>query len=82
VPCPASSLGTAGPTVRSSGSAIDPGDGPKGNQIYGQARHRDPLRCTLRYTAYRDGLTEIVLAALIRFPCAIRQGVARFGCRP
>ena len=44
-----------------------------GNRVYGKARHRDPVRSSHAYTAWRYGHKWVVLAALVRFP---------FGARP
>src|SRR5262245_3182528 len=47
-------------------------DGHKGKTVYGKARHRDPVRSTKRYTAWRYGHKWVVLAILVRFPFAAR----------
>jgi hypothetical protein len=47
-------------------------DGPKGKKVYGKARHRDPIRSTKSYTAWRYGHKWVVLAVLVRFPFAAR----------
>jgi DDE superfamily endonuclease/Archaeal putative transposase ISC1217 len=47
-------------------------DGHKGQRVYGKARHRDPVRSTKRYTAWRYGHKWVVLAVLVRFPFATR----------
>jgi hypothetical protein len=47
-------------------------DGHKGKKVYGKARHRDPVRSTHSYTAWRYGHKWIVLAVLVRFPFATR----------
>src|SRR5690242_1588717 len=47
-------------------------DGHKGKQVYGKARHRDPVRSTKSYTAWRYGHRWVALAVLIRFPFATR----------
>ncbi len=44
-----------------------------GRKVYGKARHRDAVRSSHSYTAYRWGHKWIVLAVLVRFP---------FACRP
>jgi hypothetical protein len=44
-----------------------------GRKVYGKARHRDPVRSSHSYTAWRYGHTWVVLAVLVRFP---------FGTRP
>ena len=48
-------------------------DGHKGKKVYGKARHRDPVRSSHSYTAWRYGHKWVVLAVLVRFP---------FACRP
>jgi hypothetical protein len=47
-------------------------DGHKGKRVYGKARHRDPVRSTNSYTAWRYGHKWVVLAVLVRFPFATR----------
>ncbi len=47
-------------------------DGHKGKHVYGKARHRDPVRSTHSYTAWRYGRRWVVLAVLVRFPLATR----------
>ncbi len=47
-------------------------DGHKGKKVYGKARHRDPVRSSHSYTAYRYGHKWVVLAVLVRFPFATR----------
>lgn len=47
-------------------------DGHKGKNVYGKARHRDPVRSTHSYTAFRYGHKWVVLAVLVRFPFATR----------
>lgn len=47
-------------------------DGHKGQQVYGKARHRDAVRSTKRYTAWRYGHRWVVLAVLVRFPGTTR----------
>jgi hypothetical protein len=44
----------------------------KGKQVYGEGRHRDPVRSTQSYTAYRWGHQWVVLALLVPFPFAVR----------
>jgi hypothetical protein len=43
-----------------------------GRRVYGKARHRDPLRSSHSYTAWRYGHKWVVLAVLIRLPFALR----------
>jgi len=47
-------------------------DGHKGPKVYGKARHRDPVRSTHSYTAFRYGHKWVVLAVLVKFPFATR----------
>lgn len=44
----------------------------RGRQVYGKARHRDPVRSSHSYTAFRYGHKWVVLAVLVRFPFATR----------
>ncbi len=44
----------------------------KGKQVYGKARHRDGVRSTHSYTAFRWGHKWVVLALLVRIPFAAR----------
>jgi DDE superfamily endonuclease len=43
-----------------------------GRKVYGKARHRDPVRSSHSYTAWRYGHRWVVLAMLVRFPGATR----------
>jgi len=43
-----------------------------GPHVYGKARHRDPVRSSHAYTAWRYGHKWVVLAVLVRFPFAAR----------
>ena len=47
-------------------------DGHSGKRVYGKARHRDPVRSSHSYTAWRYGHKWVVLAVLVRFPFATR----------
>ena len=47
-------------------------DGHPGPNVYGKARHRDPVRSSHTYTAWRYGHTWVVLAVLVQFPFATR----------
>jgi hypothetical protein len=47
-------------------------DGHKGKKVYGKARHRDPVRSSHSYTAWRYGHKWVVLCVLVRFPFASR----------
>src|SRR5262245_39750277 len=44
----------------------------KGKKVYGKGCHRDAVRSTHSYTAYRWGHKWVVLAILVRFPFATR----------
>ena len=47
-------------------------DGHPGKRVYGKARHRDPVRSSHAYTAWKYGHRWVVLAVLVRFPWASR----------
>jgi hypothetical protein len=47
-------------------------DEHRGKTVYGKGRHRDPVRSTKRYTAWRWGHKWVVLAVLVPFPFATR----------
>lgn len=47
-------------------------DGHTGKHVHGKARHRDPVRSTHSYTAWRYGHRWVVLAVLVQFPFATR----------
>jgi hypothetical protein len=47
-------------------------DGHKGKCVYGKARHRDAVRSTHSYTAWRYGHKWVVLAVLVKLPFATR----------
>jgi DDE superfamily endonuclease len=44
----------------------------RGKKVHGKARHRDPVRSSRHYTAYRYGHKWVVLAILVQFPFATR----------
>ena len=44
-----------------------------GPKVYGKGCHRDPVRSTHSFTAFRWGHKWVVLALLVRFPCATRR---------
>jgi hypothetical protein len=44
----------------------------RGKQVHGKGRHRDPVRSTKSYTAWRWGHKWVVLAVLVSFPFAAR----------
>ena len=47
-------------------------DGHPGKSVYGKARHRDAVRSSHAYTAWRYGHKWVVLAVLVKFPFATR----------
>jgi DDE superfamily endonuclease len=60
---PAGTIGLAGD---------DTVDEHRGPNVYGKGRHRDPVRSTQSYTAYRWGHKWVVLSILVHFPFAKR----------
>ena len=44
----------------------------RGRKVYGKARHRDPVRSSHSYTAFRYGHKWVALAVLVRLPFATR----------
>ena len=48
-------------------------DGHPGRTVYGKARHRDPVRSSHAYTAWRYGHKWVVLAVLVKVPFAARR---------
>jgi hypothetical protein len=47
-------------------------DGHPGKTVYGKARHRDPVRSSHSFTAWRYGHKWVVLAILVKLPFAKR----------
>ena len=45
-------------------------DGHRGKKVYGKACHRDAVRSTHSFTAYRWGHQGVVPAILVKFPFA------------
>lgn len=43
-----------------------------GRHVYGKARHRDPVRSSHAFTAWKYGHKWVVLAVLVRFPFVAR----------
>lgn len=43
-----------------------------GRRVFAKARHRDPVRSSHAFTAWRYGHKWVVLAVLVRFPFAVR----------
>jgi len=54
-------------------AADDTVDEHRGKQVYGKGRHRDPVRSTHSYTAFRWGHKWLVLAVLVRLPFTRRR---------
>jgi hypothetical protein len=48
-------------------------DGHPGVKVYGKGRHRDAVRSSHAYTAWRYGHKWVVLAVLVKFPFASRR---------
>ena len=48
-------------------------DGHPGSKVYGKGRHRDAVRSSHAFTAWRYGHTWVVLAVLVKFPFAKRR---------
>jgi hypothetical protein len=48
-------------------------DGHPGPKVYGKGRHRDAVRSSHTYTAWRYGHKWVVLAVLVKFPFATRR---------
>lgn len=48
-------------------------DEHRGKKVYGKGRHRDPVRSTHSYTAFRWGHKWLVVAVLVRFPFTRRR---------
>ena len=69
---PASSCAPPPRRAASPWSATTPSTSHPGKHVYGKARHRDPVRSTHAYTAWRYGHKWVVLAVLVRFPFATR----------
>ena len=47
-------------------------DGHKGDKVHGKSRHRDPVRSSHSFTAWRYGHKWVVLAVLVQLPLASR----------
>jgi hypothetical protein len=60
----------AGPVALVGDDTVDGHPGPK---VYGKARHRDAVRSSHSYTAWRYGHKWVVLAVLVKFPFATRR---------
>jgi hypothetical protein len=53
---------------RRSSESFNPVAEHRGPQVFGKGRHRNPLRSTHPFTAYRWGHKWGVLALLVKFP--------------
>ena len=62
-------LAPDGPLVLAGDDTVDEHRGPK---VYGKGRHRDPVRSTHTYTAFRWGHKWVVVALLVRLPFSRR----------
>jgi hypothetical protein len=51
----------------------DTAEGRRGKEVFGEGCHRDPVRSTQAFAAYRWGHKRVVLAVLVRLPCAARR---------
>jgi hypothetical protein len=58
-----------GPVLLAGDDTVTEHPGPK---VFGKGRHRDGVRSTHSYTAYRWGHKWVVLSVLVKFPFAIR----------
>ena len=58
-------LAPDGPLLLAGDDTVDEHRGPK---VYGKGRHRDPVRSTHSYTAFRWGHKWVVVALLVRLP--------------
>jgi hypothetical protein len=59
-----------GPVVVAGDATVAERPGP---HVFGKGRHRDGVRSTHSYTAYRWGHKWVVLSGLVKFPLAIRS---------
>jgi len=60
----------AGPIFLAGDDTVDE---HRGKNVHGKARHRDPVRSTHTYTAFRWGHKWLVLAVLVRLPFTRRR---------
>lgn len=65
-------LRTLAPTGSITLASDDTVDEHRGKKVYGKGRHRDAVRSTHTYTAFRWGHKWVVLAVLLRLPCTRR----------
>jgi hypothetical protein len=61
---------TEGPILLAGDDTVDE---HRGKNVYGKGRHRDPVRSTHSYTAFRWGHKWIVLAVLVQLPFTRRR---------
>jgi DDE superfamily endonuclease len=60
-----------GPVLLADDATVTEHPGPK---VFGKGRHRDGVRSTHSYTAYRWGHKWVVLSVLVKLPCGTRPG--------
>jgi hypothetical protein len=58
-----------GPVLLAGDDTVTEHPGPK---VFGKGRHRDGVRSSHSYTAYRWGHTWVVVSIVVKFPCATR----------
>ena len=63
------SMVPTGPVLLAGDDTVAERPGP---QVFGKGRHRDGVRSTHSYTAYRWGLKWVVVSVLVKLPFAIR----------
>lgn len=63
-------LAPAGPVYLAGDDTVDGHPGPR---VYGKGRHRDPIRSSHSFTAWRYGHEWVVLAVLVQLPFADRR---------
>ncbi len=66
----------SGPILLAADDTVTEHPGP---HVYGKGRHRDPVRSTHSYTAFRWGHKWVVLTLLVAVPWATRQLACPFG---
>src|SRR4051794_7706172 len=62
-------IAPTGPVLLAGDDTVTERPGP---HVFGKARHRDGVRSTHSYMAYRWGHTWVVLSVLVKFPFAVR----------
>ncbi len=63
-------LGPDGPIYLAADDTVDE---HRGKKVFGKGCHRDPVRSTHSFTAYRWGHKWVVVTVLVRFPFATRR---------